>query len=195
MNTPDQQSLLQTDASESQNKSTAPVALSINSLAREFKCSREFMRALIDEHRISPTRYHNTHPLYPLSDVLTAWLAPTNFDPEKMRPHERLAYQKAIKVEDEIRVRRATLLEAEAVRREWFRVIAALAQNLESLTDRLELEMRLEPAVLARIDELIDDARRSMYADVQHLEPSAAESSCDSLAQAPDDYQAFSTDA
>lgn len=141
------------------------VLLSINQAADEFGHDRRTITKRIAELQIQPADTRKGHPVYRLRDLLamertTPEGAP---DPDKMSPFERQAHYKAEAERLKVDLQRGVLLKREDVEREWSRVLKIISLELSTMVDALERDLGLDPLVLERIEERIDQIRRQMH--------------------------------
>lgn len=143
----------------------AGVSLSLSSIAQEFGTTRETASKRLDAAGVKPSGKRGGHPVYRLRDVLravpdTAQDAP---DPDKLDPYKREAFYRGelakLKLQGEMR----ELVPRMEMEQEFARVLKALNEGLEMLSDTIDRELGASAETLQRLDGLIDAARERMY--------------------------------
>lgn len=133
------------------------VQLSLGTAAAELCMTRDVLRRIVTEAGVQPTGARGGHPLYRLRDLYRAILS--QGDGIDANPHSRLALARAIKTEDEIRVRRGDLVEVYEHERECALLAMAFCQWADTLPDLIERDIGASPLVIAKVERSIDDLR------------------------------------
>lgn len=123
--------------------------------------TRDVLRRIVTEEGVKPAGKRGGHPVYRLKDVYDA--IESQRDPGNMNPYARLALAKAIKTEDEIRVRRRELLERTDVEATYGHLVQIVAQEYETLPDVLERDFGLTAQQAAGAERHCFKARESLY--------------------------------
>lgn len=142
------------------------VHVTVTQLAEETGLSRETVGKRLREAKVTPSGKRGSYPLYRLRDALTAVLQldEQEADPERLDPFKRHAFYKAERERRQLEVDSGHLIPAGEVETERARVMKILTQGIETLPDVLERDMGLQPAVVAKIEELCDKHREALYA-------------------------------
>lgn len=140
------------------------MSFALGTLATEFGVSRDVLRRIVSEASVAPTGKRRGHPVYRLRDVYRAILAQTS--PEGMNPHARLALAKAQLAEDELRVRRGQLVEADDCADQFALLVKTFVRHVEALPDNLERNCGLPRPALERVERVIDELRDELYREV-----------------------------
>lgn len=155
-----------------QQTGTTGVLLSINQAADEFGHDRRTVTKRIAELQIQPVDKRNGHPVYRLKDLLAMERTTPDGeqDPNKMSPFERQAHFKAEAERLKVDLQRGALLKREDVETEWSRVLKVISLDLSTIVDVLERDLGLDPLVLERIEQRIDQIRRQMHDSIVALD-------------------------
>ena len=122
---------------------TAP----LGTFAAELGMTRDVLRRILAEASVAPIGKRGGHPVYALRDVFQAVMA--QHSPEELNPHARLALARALKAEDELRMRRGDLITRDDMRDTMAAAIKPMRQTLEVLPDVLERDAGLTPSQVA----------------------------------------------
>lgn len=141
------------------------VCLSVSQWAAESGHDRHTVSKRITDLQIQPAGTRTGYPVYRLKDLLELERKTDGgkLDPDKMSPFERQAHYKAEEARLKVDRERGELLQREDVARENARVLKAIVQELDTIVDRIERDVGASPAILDKIEEVIDAIREAIY--------------------------------
>ena len=146
------------------------VNLSISSLALEFGCSRETIRAVIDRHHIAASGTRGTHNVYRLRDFVRSWMQ-TEIDPAKLPPQQKRSYYLAAMDEVRYLEQCGELVSKVEMEEETKRMVKIMVHALDTLPDILERDCALTSAMVAAVVNHCDKARDALAAEMASEPP------------------------
>ena len=136
------------------------IVATLPTFAAELGMTRDVLRRVVSEGGVRPVGGTVPRPLYRLADVYRA--IAMQGDGAESNPHSRLALARAIKTEDEIRVRRRELLDSWEVEQMCGHLGQIVAHSFETATDGLERDVGLTPRQSHYLEKHFDRCRERL---------------------------------
>jgi hypothetical protein len=140
------------------------VLATIPQFAAELRMSPNVLRLAVQESGAHPVDRRGGHPVYALFDIHRAIVT----QHETLSPHSQLAKARALLAEDELRLRRGQLCEADDVAAVYAGLVKSAAQSYETIPDRVEREVGLNGKQAAALERVLDEAREELYREVTY---------------------------
>ncbi len=136
---------------------------SIRAFAEEFNRDRDTISRRITESNVKPAALgERGHPVYRWSD-LHAVAFGTEEDPDKLDPFRRKAHYQCELDKLKLQTERGELIPRIEAEQEQARAMKLVAQVFDTLPDVVERDCGASPAVLARLERALDNARNELH--------------------------------
>ena len=141
---------------------------SISKLAEAFDLDRATVRKRLNAAGVEPVGKSGVSPLYPLREAgaalfVSAFNAGPGADPNSMDPQSRRAWFQSENERLKFETEQRHVIPDDEVGREMAKLVKAIANTLDSLTDVLERECGMTGEQLEVVQHTIDTAREDMY--------------------------------
>lgn len=143
--------------------------LSVRAFAIETGQDRETVTRRIQAAGVKPSGQRGGYPVYRLKDLLRACYVTTadgELDPDRLPPFQRHAHYKAEAQKLAVEQERGELIPRIEVEQEQARVAKIITHGLDTLPDIIERDCGASPAMVARIEQHIDQVRERMHAEM-----------------------------
>jgi|SRR5262245_7056230 len=142
------------------------IHLSISSIAAEFGMTRETVSRRIADSMLTPSGETRGYPVYRLKQALQVLLVlgpDGKPDPDRMEPVRRRMHYQAENEKLDLLRRQGEVIPKLEVEAEVARILKALVQGLDTLTDRIERDCGLSSGQLEAIDKAVSEIRDEMH--------------------------------
>lgn len=141
--------------------------LSVSQIASEFGMARSTVSKRIDALGIKPDGKRLGYPVYRLRDIVRiagdAEPGEEN-DPMRMRPTDRRAWFQSENERMKMEAEQGRLIPAAEVEAEFTEIAKIVSRSLGTLPDKMERDMRIQPAVIEYVSEYIRGLRAELFA-------------------------------
>ena len=149
----------------------------LGTFARELGFSRDVLRRIVSEAGISPVATtRRQDPLYRLHDIFGAVLRDRDAE---LSPSGRLSNARAQLAEDDLRVRRGELLDADDVAQAYGRLFKSVVRAFDIAVDCLERDTDLRPDQVVYLENHFDRVREQLAEEVRGGGGSTSSASAD----------------
>lgn len=143
------------------------IHLSISSLAAELGMTRETVSKRLADMALAPSGEQRGYPVYRLKQAIQVLLVlgpDGKPDPDRMEPVRRRMHYQAENEKLDLQRRQREVIPALEFEAEIARVLKALVQGLDTLSDRVERDCGLTAAQLEAIDKAVGEIRTEIHA-------------------------------